>query len=222
MTLNVKCSVSMHLFISSSVQSVFVSFCSTSWSDFAIVFLSCFMTHTPRDRKYALNFFWHVIVANLKSSSVHSANSSRKESHKSLSSSSSHFIIFAFINWSAGTKAEAIIDLRDALTAKQYCKGSSACRGRLRNKRIWWFLNSKVVCGVFGLNSRIGLDGKMSRAAGQRGMTDNGEISGLSKSRSRFAQMLRSSRRSAILGPATSKKHWLGLQGSELNWLVSR
>jgi hypothetical protein len=112
MTWDVKFSVSMHFFISSSIQNVFVSFCSTSWSDFAIVFLSCFMIHTPRDRKYALNFFWHVIVANLKSSSIHSTNSSRKEFHKSLSSSSSHFIIFAFINWSASTKAKIIIDLR--------------------------------------------------------------------------------------------------------------
>jgi hypothetical protein len=109
MTLDVKCSVSMHLFISSSVQSVFVSFCSTSWSDFAIVFLSCFMTHTPRDRKYALNFFWHVIVANLKSFSVHPANSVRNESHRSSSSSSFHSIIFASINRSASTKAEAIL-----------------------------------------------------------------------------------------------------------------
>jgi hypothetical protein len=50
------------------------------------------------------------------------------------------------------------------------------------------------------LNSR-------NRAAEQREMTDKSEISELSKSRSRFAQMLRSSRRSAILEPATSKKH---------------
>jgi hypothetical protein len=112
MTLDVKCSTSMHLFISSSIQSVSVSFCSTSWSDFAIVFLSCFMTHTPRDRKYVLSFFWQVIVASLKSSSIHSANSVRNESHRSSFSSSFYSIIFASINRSANTKAKVIIYLR--------------------------------------------------------------------------------------------------------------
>jgi hypothetical protein len=56
-----------------------------------------------------------------------------------------------------------------------------------------------------------------SRAAEQREMIDKSEISELSKSRSRFSQVPRSSRRSAILDPATSKKHWLGLQSSELS-----
>jgi hypothetical protein len=51
-------------------------------------------------------------------------------------------------------------------------------------------------------------------------MTDKGEISELSKSRPRFAQVLWSSRRSAILGPATSKSLTL-LRDSECSWIVS-
>jgi hypothetical protein len=56
-----------------------------------------------------------------------------------------------------------------------------------------------------------------SRTAEQREVTDKSEISELSKIRSRFAQVLRSFRRSAILDSATSKKHWLELQNSELS-----
>jgi hypothetical protein len=44
-----------------------------------------------------------------------------------------------------------------------------------------------------------------TRAAKQREMIDDDEISELSKSRSRFARVLQSSRRRAILGLTTSK-----------------
>jgi hypothetical protein len=47
-----------------------------------------------------------------------------------------------------------------------------------------------------GKNPSIEFDDKRPRAAGQREMTDEGAISGLSKSRPRFAQVFRSSRRS--------------------------
>jgi hypothetical protein len=144
MTWEIKFSIDIHLSISSSIQNVFVSFCSTSWSDFAIVFLSCFMTHTPRDRKYALNFFWQMIVASLKSSSIHSANSVRNEFHSSSSNSSSHFIIFAFINRSASTKAKAIIDLQaEERRSFPYC-GVLWLRSSFA--RVQWLAG--VVCGV--------------------------------------------------------------------------
>ncbi len=134
-----------HLSISSSVQDVSVSFCITSWSEFAIVFLSYFMTHMSRDRKYALNFFWHVIVDNLKSSSIHSANSVRNEFHKSLSSSSSHFIILVFINRSASTKAKIIIDLRTRKRRSflDFCGVLWLRSGFARIQRL-----AEVVCGV--------------------------------------------------------------------------
>ncbi len=45
-------------------------------------------------------------------------------------------------------------------------------------------------------NPSIELNDKRSRTAEQREMTDEDAISGLSKSRSRFAQVFRSSRRS--------------------------
>ncbi len=46
-----------HLRISSSVHGVGVSFSTTWASDVAIVSFGDFITHTPRDRKNALNFF---------------------------------------------------------------------------------------------------------------------------------------------------------------------
>jgi hypothetical protein len=88
-----------HLRISSSVQEVRLSFSTTSTRDFAIVSFDDFITHTSRDRRNALNFFWHVIVANLKSSSIQSANSSRNDSHKSSFNSSSHSRILFSRMW---------------------------------------------------------------------------------------------------------------------------
>jgi hypothetical protein len=137
-----------HLNISSSVQSVFVSFCNTSWSDFAIVFFSCFMTHTSRDRKYVLNFFWHVIVVNLKFCSIHSANSVRNESHKSSSKSSFHFIIFVSINRSASTKAKIII-ARIQRLAWVVCEVLWLRSDFARIQRL-----AEIVCGIKELEIR--------------------------------------------------------------------
>jgi hypothetical protein len=77
--------------------------------------------------------------------------------------------------------------------------GSMACRGDVRGKSMQY--------------SRFGLDDKPSRAAGQRGMTDVDETLGLSKRRSRFTQVLWSSRRSGTRS-GDVRRHWLGLQRS--------
>ncbi len=89
-----------HLCIFSSVHWVRVSFFTISARNFAIISLDDFLTHTFRARKNVLSFFWHVIVANLKSSSTHSAKSTRNESHKSSSSNSSHSRILSSRMWS--------------------------------------------------------------------------------------------------------------------------
>ncbi len=85
--------------ISSSVHEMRVSF-STIWAnDFAMISLRNFITHTSRARRNALNFFWIMIDASLKSSSIHSANFVRNESYKSSSSSSSHSCILFSSMW---------------------------------------------------------------------------------------------------------------------------
>jgi hypothetical protein len=99
MTCEMNVSDFRELRISSSVHEIGVSF-STIWtSDFAMISLSDFIIHTSRARRNALNFFWIVIDASLKFSSIHSANSVRNEFHRSSSSSSSHSCILFSSMW---------------------------------------------------------------------------------------------------------------------------
>ncbi len=76
-----------------------VSFFTTWANDFAMINFDDFITHTSRDRRNVLNFFWIVIEASLKFSSIHSANFVRNESHRSSSSSSSHSCILFSSIW---------------------------------------------------------------------------------------------------------------------------
>jgi hypothetical protein len=85
--------------ISSSVHEIKVSFSTTWASDFAMINWSDFIPHTSRARKNVLSFFWIVIEASLKFSSIHSANSVRNKSHRSSSSSSSHSCILFSSMW---------------------------------------------------------------------------------------------------------------------------
>jgi hypothetical protein len=85
--------------ISSSIHEMKVSFFSTWASDFAMINLSDFITHTSRARRNALNFFWKMIEASLKFSSIHSANSVRNEFHRSSSNSSFHSCILFSSMW---------------------------------------------------------------------------------------------------------------------------
>ncbi len=85
--------------ISSSVHEIEVSFSIIWTNDFAMISLSDFITHTSRARKNALNFFWIMIDASLKFSSIHSANSVRNESHKSSFNSSFHSCILFSSMW---------------------------------------------------------------------------------------------------------------------------
>jgi hypothetical protein len=86
--------------ISSSVQSVKVSRSITCARRFAIINCDDFIVYTSRDRRYVLNFFKKVIFANLKFSSIHSANFVWNESQRSSSSSSSHSCILFSSMWS--------------------------------------------------------------------------------------------------------------------------
>jgi hypothetical protein len=220
MTWELNVSEARHLSISSSVQGVLVSFCSTSWSDFAIVFLSCFMTHTSRDRKYALNFFWHVIVANLKFFSIHSANSVRNESHRSSSSSLSHSCIFAFINLSSGTKAEVIIDLQTRKRrsfldfAEWFCRMLWLRSDFARIQRL-----AEVVCGVKRLeitDSRwLGLRGSEDRLILVKSQGFEKVDQDLHKCFDRFVVVQYSGRqRSKTLTRAATKQR-------VVNWIIS-
>jgi hypothetical protein len=85
--------------ISSSVHEMRMSFFTTWASDFAMISFDDFIIHTSRDRKNVLSFFWIVIEASFKFSSIHSANSVRNESHRSSSSSSSHSCILFSSMW---------------------------------------------------------------------------------------------------------------------------
>jgi hypothetical protein len=85
--------------IFSSIHEMRVSFFTICANDFAMINFVDFITHTSRDRRYVLRFFWHVIVANLKSSSIYSAKSTQNESHKSSSSSLSHSRILFSRMW---------------------------------------------------------------------------------------------------------------------------
>jgi hypothetical protein len=85
--------------ISSSVHEMKVSFFTTWASDFAMISFDDFITHTSRDRKNVLSFFWIMIKANLKFSSIHLANSVRNESHRSSFNNSSHSCILFSSMW---------------------------------------------------------------------------------------------------------------------------
>jgi hypothetical protein len=85
--------------ISSSVQSVRMSFFIICASDFAMISFDDFIIHTSRARRNALNFFWIMIDVSSKFSSIHSATSVRNESHKSSSSSSFHSCILFSSMW---------------------------------------------------------------------------------------------------------------------------
>ncbi len=99
MTCETNVSEFRQLRISSSVHEMKMSFSTTWASDVAMISFDDFIIHTPRDRKNALNFFWTVIDASLKSSLIHSANFVWNESHRSSSSSSFHSRILFSSMW---------------------------------------------------------------------------------------------------------------------------
>jgi hypothetical protein len=99
MTWNMNVSDVKHLRISSSVHDMKVSFFITWANDFAMINFDDFITHTSRDRKNVLNFFWIMIKINLKFSSIYSANSVRNKSHRSSFNNSSHSCILFSSMW---------------------------------------------------------------------------------------------------------------------------